>query len=84
MGKTVYILSDIAPGDSVLIEGFMDEELSLKLMEMGFVPGTLVKIDREAPLGCPVCVTIGGDYQVSLRKSEAATVLVKNIKEQAA
>ncbi|AWW00855.1 ferrous iron transport protein A [Arcticibacterium luteifluviistationis] len=73
------MLSEFSPGESVLIDGFTDEELSLKLMEMGFVPGTVVKIDREAPLGCPVCVTIGGDYQVSLRKSEAATVLVKSI-----
>ncbi|WP_229201321.1 FeoA family protein [Arcticibacterium luteifluviistationis] len=79
MEETTNILSEFSPGESVLIDGFTDEELSLKLMEMGFVPGTVVKIDREAPLGCPVCVTIGGDYQVSLRKSEAATVLVKSI-----
>jgi len=53
----------------------------LKLMEMGFIPGASVKVDLEAPLGCPVCVTIGGDYQVSLRKSEAATVIVQNLKK---
>lgn len=79
MSKATNILSEFSPGESVLVDGFKDEELSLKLMEMGFVPGTVVKIDREAPFGCPVCVTIGGDYQVSLRKSEAATVLVKSI-----
>ncbi len=74
------ILSDILPGQSVLVKGFEDEGLSLKLMEMGFIPGAKIKVNIEAPLGCPVCVTIGGDYQVSLRKSEAATVLVENIK----
>jgi ferrous iron transport protein A len=74
-------LSDVSLGESVTIVGFEDEILSLKLMEMGFIPGSVIKVDLEAPLGCPVCVTISGDYQISLRKSEAATVLVQNIKE---
>ncbi|MFT7421311.1 MAG: ferrous iron transport protein A [Arcticibacterium sp.] len=80
MNVPKQILSDILPGQSVLVKGFEDEDLSLKLMEMGFIPGAQVTVTIEAPLGCPVCVTIGGDYQVSLRKSEAATVLVENIK----
>ncbi len=81
MSKPKQKLSDVPLGGMVTIVGFEDELLSLKLMEMGFIPGSSVKVDLEAPLGCPVCVTIGGDYQISLRKSEAATVLVQNIKE---
>lgn len=81
MNKAKQKLSDIPLGSTVTIAGFEDEILSLKLMEMGFIPGTDVKVNMEAPLGCPVCVTIGGDYQVSLRKSEAATVLVENLKK---
>jgi ferrous iron transport protein A len=81
LNKTKLNLSDIPLGGTVTIVGFEDEVLSLKLMEMGFIPGTDVRINLEAPLGCPVCVTIGGDYQVSLRKSEAATVLVENLKK---
>jgi ferrous iron transport protein A len=81
LNKAKQKLSDIPLGSTVTIAGFEDEILSLKLMEMGFIPGTDVKVNMEAPLGCPVCVTIGGDYQVSLRKSEAATVLVENLKK---
>jgi ferrous iron transport protein A len=81
LSKPKQKLSDVPLGGMVTIVGFEDELLSLKLMEMGFIPGSSVKVDLEAPLGCPVCVTIGGDYQISLRKSEAATVLVQNIKE---
>lgn len=81
MKDTLHPLSDAKPGDIVQVQSFSDSKLSLKLMEMGFLPGTTMKLDREAPLGCPVVVSIGEDYHLSLRKSEAQTVLVKLLKE---
>lgn len=52
-----------------------DDEISVRLMEMGLVPGTDVRIVSLAPLGDPVEIELRG-YRLSLRKSEAERVEV--------
>jgi ferrous iron transport protein A len=63
------------PGETAVISGFTDEELSVKLLEMGFLPGTVIRFNFSAPLGDPVCVNISG-YNLSLRLDEASTISV--------
>jgi Fe2+ transport system protein FeoA len=50
-------------------------EVHQRLLDMGVVPGAPVEMERVAPLGDPVEVTIKG-YHLSLRKEEAANILV--------
>ena len=69
-------LSNVKCGQSARVESFNDEELSLKLLEMGCLPGVIVTIDQVAPLGCPVCIRFNNNNQLALRKSEADTVTV--------
>lgn len=69
-------LSQLPKGQSATIEAFTDEEISLKLMEMGCLPGETVEISQIAPLGDPIAITVSG-YKLSMRKRDAATVLVK-------
>jgi len=47
-------------------------------MDMGVVPGTVVQVERVAPLGDPIEVILKG-YHLSLRKEEAANVYVEVI-----
>ncbi|MBX6423017.1 FeoA family protein [Thermosulfurimonas sp. F29] len=47
-----------------------------RLLEMGFLPGTRVRVIRYAPLEDPVEYEIKG-YHVALRHEEAAKVLVE-------
>jgi ferrous iron transport protein A len=68
-------LSDLHPGEKGVITEFKDSDISLKLMEMGCVPGETIILHQVAPLGDPVSVTIAG-YQLSLRIDEAETILV--------
>lgn len=68
-------LAELKQGQSATIYGFKDAEMSLKLLEMGCLPGTPVRLSSVAPLGCPICIEVSG-YQLTLRKSEAATVLI--------
>jgi ferrous iron transport protein A len=63
------------PGESAIIAGFTDEQLAAKLLEMGFLPGTVVRFNFTAPFGDPVCVNISG-YDLSLRLEEAATISI--------
>ena len=63
------------PGESGIIKEFTDLEMSVKLMEMGCLPGEPIYVERIAPLGDPIAVTISG-YQLSLRKQEASTIIL--------
>jgi ferrous iron transport protein A len=69
-------LSELAVGQRGKIVSLVDEELVLKLMEMGFLPGEEISVEQIAPLGDPICVMVTG-YQVSLRISEADSVIVE-------
>jgi ferrous iron transport protein A len=69
-------LSQLETGRKALIESFTDFELSLKLLEMGFIPGESVEVIRTAPFGDPIAVAVSG-YMLSLRKDEAGTIRVR-------
>jgi ferrous iron transport protein A len=69
-------LSDLKKGAVGIVKGFTDLEMSVKLMEMGCLPGEKVTVARIAPLGDPIAVNVAG-YQLSLRKNEASTILLK-------
>lgn len=69
-------LSEIKTGEIVTISAFENDEIFLKLMEMGLVPGEVVRVDQTAPLGDPISVTIAG-YQLSLRLDEAKMIFVE-------
>lgn len=49
-----------------------------RIAEMGVGAGTLVEVERVAPLGDPLEVKIKG-YHLSLRKEEAAKILVESL-----
>lgn len=68
-------LSEIKPGKTVKIVSCQNNELLLKLMEMGCIPGEAVKIEQIAPLGDPISISVAG-YNLSLRISEAAAIMV--------
>ncbi len=69
-------LADLKIGEKAEIIGFTDEILSLKLLEMGCLPGTEVELTHLAPCGDPIAVKVSG-YTLSMRKEEAATIQVK-------
>ncbi len=66
-------LSQLQIGQKGIIKEFTDLEMSVKLMEMGCLPGEVVKVERVAPMGDPIAVSVSG-YQLSLRKLEASTI----------
>lgn len=68
-------LAQLVPGQKAIIQHFTDDDLSLKLMEMGCLPGEEVEFKRTAPLGDPIEISVSG-YLLSLRKAEAQTVIV--------
>ncbi|MCO5241370.1 MAG: ferrous iron transport protein A [Chitinophagaceae bacterium] len=71
-------LSEIGPGVKVVIREIESDELFLKLMEMGFIPGEMITVEQIAPLGDPISVSVAG-YNLSLRLNEAKSVLVEQV-----
>jgi len=71
-------LSEIKAGKSVIVKSFSRDEIFIKLMEMGCVPGELITVDQIAPLGDPISIFVAG-YHLSLRINEADNILVEEI-----
>lgn len=69
-------LSLLKVGDCGIIDSYLKEDISIKLMEMGCVPGEKVSVEQIAPLGDPICISIAG-YNLSLRLDEADQILVE-------
>ena len=68
-------LSELEPGEKGIINSFSSNDIFLKLMEMGCVPGEKVRVDIVAPLGDPISILVAG-YQLSLRLNEAEHIFV--------
>ena len=71
----IITLSELKPGQQGVIEDFTSNEIFLKLMEMGCVPGETILLEQIAPLGDPVSVNVAG-YHLSLRLNEAEHILI--------
>ena len=46
-----------------------------RILDMGLVKGTEVTVRKVAPVGDPIELTVRG-YELSIRKDEAATIVV--------
>jgi len=71
-------LSEIKIGKTVVIKSFEKDDLFIKLMEMGCVPGEIIKVEQKAPLGDPISISVAG-YHLSLRINEANSIFVKEV-----
>lgn len=72
------LLSDLRPGQRARILKFTTEEIFLKLMEMGCLPGEEIEVIKIAPLNDPISISVAG-YTLSLRLDEARYIVVDTI-----
>ena len=71
-------LSEAKVGQKVEIKSFENDEMVLKLMEMGCLPGEIVSIENKAPWGDPISIIVSG-YHLSLRRDEADKIFVEEV-----
>ncbi|CAN5304849.1 FeoA family protein [soil metagenome] len=69
-------LSTVKTGTKVKIKSFDQDEIIIKLMEMGFLPEEEVTVWKRAPWGDPIYVLVSG-YSLSLRLDEADKINVE-------
>jgi ferrous iron transport protein A len=73
-----FHLGQLSVGDKAIVKGFAAglKEYRAKLLAMGLTKGIELELTRVAPLGDPLEISVRG-FSLSLRKSEAAAVLVE-------
>ena len=82
--STHTCLSDLRLGTSARVIGLqedtVEDPISQRLSNLGFVPGRTVTPLRRAPLGDPVVYRVA-DYELCLRRREARMVQVEVLTE---
>ena len=72
-------LAALHPGDAAMVVDVEGEgAFRRRLLDMGFIRGSLVRVIKYAPLNDPVEYCIGGTH-VTLRLQEARQILVEQV-----
>ena len=71
-------LSEVGVGKTVIISAFEKDDIFIKLMEMGCIPGETITVEKIAPFKDPISILVAG-YRLSLRLNEAEHVIVEDI-----
>ena len=70
-------LSQLSIGESAILgEMTLPEAASMRLQEMGLLPGTSIRLIRRAPLGCPMEFEVAGS-RLAIRVSDASNIFVQ-------
>ncbi len=77
MTRATKTLADLKLGESATIDHLTNEPVSLKLMEMGCIPGVEIQYTGSAPFGDPIKIMVDNEYILSLRKAEAKNIWLK-------
>ena len=65
-------LADLAVGEEAVVSGYREaSDYAERLLRLGLIPGTRLRLERRAPLGDPVEIRFRG-YALVLRPAEAA------------
>ena len=70
-------LEQLAIGESAILgEMTLPEAASMRLQEMGLLPGASIRLVRRAPLGCPMEFDVAGS-RLAIRVSDASNIFVQ-------
>lgn len=71
------LLNELKPGESGNVTKiFGSGSIHQRILDMGIVKSTYIEVERVAPLGDPIEIKVKG-YHLTLRKEEAANILVE-------
>ena len=77
MSPLVKSLAQLRIGQKALIGGFaLPEEISLRLMQMGMIPGCEVEAAHVAPAGDPTVYRVDGT-EIALRRETCLGILLE-------
>lgn len=68
-------IAELKIGQKGIISDFNIDEIPLKLLEMGCLPGNVVELIQIAPFGCPLYFNVN-DSHVAIRLETAKEITV--------
>ena len=72
--QKIMTMDELKPGKNAVITAVKGEgALRLRLLDMGLIPHTKVKVRKTAPMGDPVQIVIRG-YELTIRKADVAMI----------
>ena len=72
-------LDQIAVGKEVkIIKVGGEGQLRIRLLDMGLIPQTVVRVQKAAPMGDPIEIHLRG-YELTLRNKDAARIEVAEV-----
>ncbi len=71
----VNTIADLQIGEKAFIEKLCLDNIPLKLLEMGCLPGKEVKLIQKAPMQDPLYIKVNGSY-LAIRKETAEKITV--------
>ena len=67
-------ITQLQPGQRAVVARVRGgDAISLRLQELGLTPGTPISLQRAAPLGDPLLLSLRG-YSLALRSTQAARI----------
>ena len=74
-------INDLQIGEQGVISRVGGEgALRLRLLDMGLIPGTKVRLHKVAPMGDPIQIQVRG-YELTIRRDDARLIDVEEAKE---
>lgn len=69
-------ISDLKKGETAIIKDTSSDDIPLKLLEMGCLPGNQVTLLQIAPLSDPIYLNINGSF-LAIRKETASLISIE-------
>lgn len=71
-------LSSLAVGEKGKVVSLKDNDLKRRFLDLGIIPGTIIKAERYSPSGNPIAFNIRGTI-IAIRKDDANDICVNII-----
>ena len=75
-----FTIADLKKGEKGTITDSSSEDIPLKLLEMGCLPGNTVHLLQLAPFADPMYLNVNDSF-LAIRKETAALIIIKKINE---
>ena len=75
-------LAQLKKGEIGIISDVNTDQIPLKLLEMGCLPGNIVTLVQVAPFGCPLYFTINDSHvAIRLETAKEIEIILQNIEK---
>ncbi|MBC8455580.1 MAG: ferrous iron transport protein A [Flavobacteriales bacterium] len=74
----MYSIADLKKGEKAIIKDVSANNIPIKLLEMGCLPGNEIEIIQLAPLLDPIYININGSH-LAIRKETARLVIIEKL-----